>query len=184
MSANDVAAWGALVALVVSIATLSLTLWFNRRIKTVEVQNAFHERFDRLQEARSSILLGAHSMTDATLDHVAKIYFDRFWSLQFDQYVAWKRGLVDNGVFRFWAFARWKQFSDSSGDYWCLGTRGVSSSFAEVVREWNCEPSSGEGRASLVHGFIDLFEGISHAEKSEDVMFQLKKHRPTIIWRL
>ncbi len=41
-----------------------------------------------------------------------RIYYERFWTLQFDQYTYWRKGFVDLEVFEYWMenrYIEWQQ---------------------------------------------------------------------------
>lgn len=105
------------LAFVFSLISLVLNFRFNRRSKQADIQVGFHNRFDGLQVERAKLLCRSASDAPSTEDHQAKIFFDRFWSLQFDQYVAWQHRYVSDDLYRFWVFARWRQLQHPTPDW-------------------------------------------------------------------
>lgn len=171
----------AFCALLLSIISLILTVQQGRRTKQVDIQNGFHERFDRLQEYRTRLLLrGASTLPTPESDFEAQIFFDRFWSLQFDQYVAWQQGFVDDYVYRFWVFARWRQLRDGGNRHWVLNGMTPRTTFMKVNDSWAREPANRLGRASYVGDFLAMFAALLEAqdESQVDGILQGKARNP------
>lgn len=171
----------AFCALLLSIISLILTVQQGRKTKQVDIQGGFHERFDRLQEARARLLLRAPgNLPPPHSDFEAQIFFDRFWSLQFDQYVAWQQGFVDDDIYRFWVFARWRQLRDSSGTHWLLNGLTPRATFVKVSETWAREPANRLGRPSWVGNFLAMFEALLSAqdEMQVDAILQQRARNP------
>lgn len=180
---SDPDQWTALLsalALGLSLISLVLTFQFNRRAKQAELQDSFHGRFDRLQEVRTALLCRpAGEVPDTREDHAAHIFFDRFWSLQLDQYTAWQHRFVAPDVFRFWVFARWRQLRQDAPD-WTINGRTVASTFDTIRRSWSREPEHQTGRP-MVRGFLELFEQVRAAASEAEVDRILAHHAPELI---
>ncbi len=166
----------AFCALLLSVVSLILTVQQGRKTKQVDIQNGFHERFDRLQECRTRLLLRSASALPAPEgDFEAQIFFDRFWSLQFDQYVAWQQGYVDDYVYRFWVFARWRQLRSGASRHWALNGATARTTFIKVNETWTREPANRLGKPSFVGDFLSMFGELLNAEEEGQVDAILQK---------
>lgn len=170
--------WIALLAALISVTSVFVNWFITRKGKQADTQLAMHQRFDQLQIVRTRLL--SLPCTKTFVDHEAhrievNLFFDRFWSLQFDQFNAWRQGHIPDDVYRGWMYARWAQSqSTRRGNppkHWQFGDLGVHRSMLTVIATW-AKPDS-ERRRSVrdIDDFLLLltacayeptFDGIEH----------------------
>jgi hypothetical protein len=102
--------------------------------KRTDVLIDSHKRFDALMVARGDLLRrlrclatspgieGCATPGDAladearmALDIELELWAQRFWSLQFDQFLWWRKGFVARDVFRYWLLSRRHEFRQAQG---------------------------------------------------------------------
>ncbi len=144
---------------------------FAIRNKQVDMVVNAHERFDRLQIKRTEILVEQARMGDGgsgvwskkRLELEAVLYFDRFWSLQFDSYVAWYEGYIPTSIYLHWLHARWKGLREPS-EKWTLNGETLASSLQRVNSSWARSSNRRSRETKRLEEFIGL-------------MAQLRKNR-------
>src|SRR4051812_44476540 len=122
---------------------------FAIRNKQADLIIHFHKQFDEIQKQRAVLLVQDNDPTKSTegfkhkLPIEAHVFFDRFWSLQFDQFVAWYDGYVPSHLYQYWLFSRWRELRESSKT-WTIANQTIASSFADVASRWasNRDPKS------------------------------------------
>src|SRR6476469_6309387 len=89
---------------------------FARRNKQAELIIHFHKQFDEIQKQRAVLLVADNDLAQEApqtskdkIEIEAHVFFDRFWSLQFDQFVAWYDGYVPSHLYQYWLFSRWRE---------------------------------------------------------------------------
>jgi hypothetical protein len=107
--ATIVGALGSIVIGIGTLAVLNLSLKLNKKAiqltqqsKRADILSECNSRFSRVMEMRSNPEIIANP----------KIFFERFWTLQFDQYTYWCKGFVDQEVFDYWMenrYIEWQQ---------------------------------------------------------------------------
>lgn len=131
----------AVIALVVSFFTLYITYFFSLLSKRNDTEGGFHARFDKLQETRAELLCAYTPSARASESRrltrkQVMIFYDRFWSLQFDEYTAWQKGFISHDVYRYWAMARWHQFRFPSNDWNFTDKLTFAESFELIKKKW------------------------------------------------
>jgi hypothetical protein len=99
--------WGSQI--VTGLGTLIVlfnSLRLTRRVMKADVLSDMHRRFDQLGEQRAQLL----EETDK-----ARAYYDRFWSLQYHQFLMWQQGYADDQTFRFWLGSRHDEYHGFDG---------------------------------------------------------------------
>lgn len=156
-------------------AALALVVVYNNvrssvRNKQADLLIYFNKQFDELQKKRAELLImQATSDTSQAsakrMDIEARFFFDRFWSLQFDQYVAWYEGHMPTRLFVYWVFARWRELSQPSIEgrdpLWTLGGKTMASSLEEVKTRWSKSPDKDSRHSHHVNAFFELMEQIA-----------------------
>lgn len=107
---NSVAVITALSA-VFAIAALLAGMSASMAGKRTDVLIDSHKRFDALMVARVELLRslrGDRECADLSIELDA--WSERFWSLQFDQFVWWRKGFVAADVFGYWLKSRQHEF--------------------------------------------------------------------------
>lgn len=170
------------MAFIVSLLSLYLNFRFQRRSKQTDIQIGFHVRFDNLQVERANLLARTGTLPAPEGDHQAKIFFHRFWSLQFDQYLAWQRQYVADDIYRLWVFSRWHQFNGPTSD-WSINGRTVGSTFDEIDKEWPRDPLSAARRRALVAGFLNLHQELRRAKDESTVDRLIMSQSPRLLKR-
>lgn len=107
--ASIISAFGTVATGIGTLIVLYLSLKLNRRAmllahqsKRADILSECNSRFSRIMEMRSNPEVIANP----------KIFFERFWTLQFDQYTFWRKGFVDDEVFEYWMenrYVEWQQ---------------------------------------------------------------------------
>lgn len=91
-----------LISLVVSSAVATFSISVNRRLKAMDVVVKCQEQYDRIAfDARHAV----------KTEEEAKLYYDRFWSLQWNQFEFWRDKHIGKDRYGFWMFCRnqeWK----------------------------------------------------------------------------
>jgi hypothetical protein len=192
---------------VVTIAVVSalagfLGSWFTFRAtarnKQADLIVHFHKQFDELQKKRAEILVAQAERVasedpdaNATLKNVslwsdkkltieAQVFFDRFWSLQFDEFHAWYEGYLPTSLYTYWAFARWRQLHDSSEHSadWLLDKRTVAGSLDELWKRWHFDSGSSTHVMRFIGLMFALKENGNHADP--DIARQLRRYGPSL----
>jgi hypothetical protein len=114
---------------VATISVLILTLKLNTRSQALAKQSKqadvladFNARFSRTWEMRAN----------ADIKDNPIVFYERFWSLQFDQFDAWRRGFVPEESFAFWANSRYDDWVANKS----LGQMGYKDGFRKTVEDW------------------------------------------------
>lgn len=149
------------LAPVFSAAFIYASTRFSIKNKQLDIVAGFHQRYDQLQVKRTEILVeqarvgepGAWS--PKRLEVEAVLFFDRFWSLQFDEYVAWYDGYVPTSTYVHWLYARRRELQNP-GDNWTLHGETLGSSFTRVEKLWARNLDSGSKETKRLSEFVQL----------------------------
>ncbi|MDP8568510.1 hypothetical protein [Methylophilus aquaticus] len=95
---------------------------FSLQAKQSDVLLHCNERFGRIWEMRANEHVKADPFT----------FYERFWSLQLDQFTHWKDGFVDAGVFDSWMKGRYRQWQDNHS----LGAMAYRDGYEKAVASW------------------------------------------------
>ena len=130
-------------AVVVALFSAWIGIRMSRANKQADIQMEMHARFDRLQEVRTLLLTEAHEPSFAETEVYqlkVDIFFDRFWSLQYDQFIAWLHWHVPDQLYMMWMHARWKQIQDCRNGrvppLWRLGSQDIHKAAQRVSERW------------------------------------------------
>lgn len=94
--------------------------------KQADIVSDFNARFSRIWEMRAS--------PDVRADPI--VFYERFWSLQFDQFEMWRQGLVPEETFRYWFNNRYDNWVANMS----LGNLSYQEGFEKTVGTWKtCE---------------------------------------------
>jgi hypothetical protein len=89
------------VVAVGTLAVLCMNFREASRMKKTDVFMECSRRYDSLVAVRDNLAV-------AKLN--SKAYFERFWMLQVDQYNHWRRGYIEDHVYRLWLYDRHAEF--------------------------------------------------------------------------
>jgi len=90
-----------------------------RQSMVANILGEFNARFSRIWEMRAD----PHVKADPI------VYYQHFWSLQFDQFDAWRRGTVPDDIFLYWANSRHVDWAKDNP----LGKMGYKEGFQKTV---------------------------------------------------
>ncbi|KAB0577067.1 hypothetical protein F7Q92_17040 [Ideonella dechloratans] len=178
-NANIFSATFAGLAFIFSLISLAINFHTSRKLKQADILSGLNSRFDALQAERAKLLTRTTPIPPIEKDYEVHIFFDRFWSLQFDEFVAWQHGNLADEVYRFWTFARWRQLTNPPED-WIINGSSVKSSLQEACRRWTRQEPHGFTDRPLVNGFIDMFGEISTATREIEVTNILNRYTRAI----
>lgn len=112
-SLDDSVKWASvatpIVSFVVGLLTVGVlvnTIRLTKTLKSADLLAEFNRRFESLTDLKYQLLGSSSSSSVPTPDVKAEGFWRRYWSLQMDQYVAWKDGLISNDTFRHWLSRR------------------------------------------------------------------------------
>jgi len=98
----------------------------NKRSKQADVLSEFNRRYELVSQLRNP--------TNVTTDPTE--FYERFWSLQLDQFTFWRKGLVDDDVYRFWLKSRHQDWKNDRR----LATVSWQEGFNNIMQSWaSCE---------------------------------------------
>ena len=112
-----------------ALVVIYVNVRFGIRNKQADLIIHFHKQFDELQKKRCELRTGESETAAATtgawsaqrIDIEAEMFFDRFWSLQFDEFLAWYEGYIPTRIYVYWAFSRWRELHKAlPGPDWTL----------------------------------------------------------------
>jgi hypothetical protein len=169
----------AVSALVVSLIALLIS-YVNARlnIRNKQIDAIFHDhkRFDELQALRAALRVaeldvgknGGWSLERFEMEVTS--FFDRFWSLQFDAYIAWLAGYIPSSIYTYWLFSRWRELHEPS-DGWTLSKHTLATSLTEIDTRWKKNPDPKSDQSKHVNDFLSM-------------MFELKERNSVDINKL
>lgn len=114
------------VATALTGAATVAVLWYTVRItrfsKQSDVLLQCTERFSRVWEMRANPQVVADPI----------VFYERFWSLQLDQFTHWKNGFIDAGVFDTWMKGRYREWQDNEP----FGNMKYRDGYEKVIATW------------------------------------------------
>jgi hypothetical protein len=179
----------AVIATFVSIMTVLINWSITRKGKQADTQIAMHQRFDALQVVRADLLSRRQSKGfkgNAAYQIEVSLFFDRFWSLQFDQFNAWRQGHIPDDIYKGWMYARCAQSqkcrSRNPPRHWNFGHTDVYRSMLFAIVTW-AKPD-GERRRSVrdVDDFLLLLTACAFAPDFEKVELLMDDLRADASW--
>jgi hypothetical protein len=167
------------------------TVRFGFRHKQLDAVMHDHSRFDELQQQRLRILVaqreiakGGSSRDSWSRDRLAievEIFFDRFWSLQFDSHIAWYNGYIPSLIYTQWLFARWRELRKAS-DGWKLDTLDLGSSLGSIKERWQRNPDRNSRQSMHLSRFLRMIGDLS-AKDELDIDEVLREYGPRVARR-
>ena len=140
--------------------TISLiVLRGQRRDKSLETVQLFNERF--------AALLGNRIGGRGGL--AVEEFLERFWGIQFEQFLFWERGLIPNDFFAMWMVSRRLNFHSGFGP--AISAAAFGTSFADTRQKYTYFPDAKR--------FFDFIEGISKvslANPASDIEALVKRY--------
>ncbi|MBV4459160.1 hypothetical protein KVG96_14465 [Pseudomonas sp. COR58] len=164
---------------------------FGLRNKQADLIIHFHKQFDELQKKRAE-LLTAHSERAASVEGAwsqqrteveAEMFFDRFWSLQFDQFLAWYEGYVPTRLYVYWAFSRWRELHTTTAE-WTIANRTMASTLDQLKNRWQNNPDKSSRLSTHVSNFLGLMFALKQTSTSADMNDLLRRYGPSSLRRL
>lgn len=182
---DELQALAAVVALVISLFSAWLGIRVSRSAKQADIQVDMHARFDRLQEVRTGLLVESKVPgfieTDAYKVKV-EVFFDRFWSLQYDQFIAWRQRLVPDHLYIMWMHARWKQVQDccrgQAPPLWRLGSENIQQSAVRLSARWRRTAKLEHLNTDYLADFLLLLDALNCLDNFDDVQAVLSVIAP------
>lgn len=164
---------------------------FGLRNKQADLVIHFHKQFDDLQKKRAELLVAHRELTASIqgswsqhrLDVEADMFFDRFWSLQFDQFLAWYEGYVPTRLYVYWAFARWRELHKTTAE-WTLAGKTMSSTLDDLKNRWQNNPDRSSKLSTHVTEFLGLMYALGQNAASADIDELLRKYGPPRLRRI
>lgn len=162
---------------------------FGVRNKQLDAIIQDQKRFDDLYAARVKILMSISESKKVPFDEQkfdqidleARIFFDRFWGLQFDTFLAWHEGYIPTKIYSFWLISRRRQLRKSSAD-WTLNGRTLASTFAGLNEHW-CIPNNLGSEDEYVVKFVEIMNRLKNDDEL-NIKKILSKYGPHPVIRL
>lgn len=177
--------WSAIFAmLAVGVAYVATRL--NLRHKQLDFIMYDNKQFDELQKKRLEIRIveaakragnDESEATKARLTLEATMFFERFWTLQFDGFIAWYEGYLPTSLYTYWLFARWRELSEPSAE-WTLAEQTLKSSLDSIRKRWASNPDPNSMQTVQVGKFLNLMLDLGTG-RMIDIGSLLKKHGPS-----
>lgn len=179
--------WSALIALC-ALAVAYAVARFSIRNKQLDFLIYDHKQYDELQKKRCELLVEKARIKASEsgcwklerLNIEAKMFYDRFWSLQFDGFVAWSDGYLPTSLFVYWLYSRWREFNTPSED-WAFDTQTMQTSFTDVTTRWHRSPDQASEQSQQVNKFIGLMSSLQVSQPA-DMNAILEQFGPSF-WR-
>lgn len=152
-----------IVTSVLALAVVYANTRFGVRNKQADLVIHFHKQFDELQKKRAELLTAhrerqaaaGNAWSELRIEIESDLFFDRFWSLQFDQFLAWYEGYVPTRLYVYWAFSRWRELHKATNE-WTLGGRTMASTLEELKNRWQNNPDTSSRLSTHVSKFLGL----------------------------
>jgi hypothetical protein len=165
--------WSAVIGLCALVVAYAVAR-FSIRNKQLDFILYDHKQFDELQKKRCELLVEkarikageSGSWKSERLTIEAKMFYDRFWSLQFDGFVAWSDGYLPTSLFIYWLFSRWREFKEPSED-WAFETQTMQTSFADVTKRWHRSPDERSKQSQQVNKFMGLMNALQMSQTTD-----------------
>lgn len=159
---------------------------FSIRNKQVDFLLYDHKQFDELQKKRTELLVEQDNRKYGREDQWSEtrflievdMFFDRFWSLQFDSFVGWWEGYMPTSLYKFWLFSRWRELSHSSPGWTFAEDRTMRSSLISLNQRWSVNPDPRSSQTMQLSNFMDLMFELSENKRRVDIDALLIKYGP------
>jgi hypothetical protein len=188
MSLADNNIFGAvpMITAALSLVVIYANARFGIRNKQTDHIAAFHKQFDELQKKRTEVLV-AQAEKQCNLPGVwseqrmsieADLFFDRFWSLQFDEFLAWYEGYVPTSLYVYWAFSRWRELHKATSE-WTIAGKTMASTLDELKNRWQSNPDKSSKLSVHVTKFLGLMYALKQNAAYADVDKLLVEYGPS-----
>lgn len=155
------------------------------RNKQADLIVHFHRQFDELQKKRTELrvalakrgsepALADNNPADLALKAEIDMFFDRFWSLQFDEFHAWYEGYIPMSLYTYWAWARWRQFH-FSGPSWKFDDKSLRTTVSDLPDRWAVNTDD----STHVAKFVNLMLTLKDQSAAPDLTELLKRYGPS-----
>ncbi len=173
-----------------TLAVIYLNARFGIRNKQADMIIHFDKQFDELQEKRVELLVARRELAAGVeeawstqrIEVEAGMFYDRFWSLQFDQFVGWYEGYVPTRLYVYWAFSRWREFHKPTDD-WSIAGHTLVSTLDDLKNRWQNNPDRSSGLSTHVTRFLELMYALRQSAASADIDTLLGKCGPSWLRR-
>lgn len=159
---------------------------FGVRNKQADLVIHFHKQFDELQKKRTELLTAqrerqaaaGNAWSELRIEVESDLFFDRFWSLQFDQFLAWYEGYVPTRLYVYWAFSRWRELHKATSD-WTLAGKTMASTLEDLKNRWQNNPDTASRLSTHVSKFLGLMFALKQSAAYADIDKLLCEHGPS-----
>lgn len=117
---------GTLAILIFSLRLTQKSLKLTQDLKRFDILNDYNKRFADAWSLRAA----PHIATNPIL------FYEQFWSIQRDQFRAWKEGLVGDADYQYWARIRYNDWMANKS----FGSITYREGFDQVINEWTHTP--------------------------------------------
>ena len=173
---RDIENWKAfaiILAPFLTVLTLLATLRLTKELKKTDLMMDCNRRFDQLTELAHEInqkiferrLKDPGYAPSKQEQTEARYYFQRFFSLQFDQFNAYQQGVIDKKLFHYWMRSREREYVSS----------GVDVAGVTYPQAWDLLKND---KNWVNHPFLDFLNMVHDG----DDLKAMKKHGPPF-WR-
>lgn len=177
-------AWSAMIAFAALLISYTVAR-FSIRNKQIDFLLYDHRQFDELQKKRVELLVEKKKLeSDLPSPHwaqehlqiEAEIFFDRFWSLQFDGFVGWFEGYIPTSLYKHWLFARWQEIVRPT-ENWTFAGKTMQTSLKRIDEEWPVNLDRKSFQSRELCKFLDLMKELTQGPRV-DADLLLRKYGP------
>ncbi len=175
-----------IVTAILALAVVYANARFGIRNKQADLIIHFHKQFDELQKKRTELLTADreresaanHTWSDQRIEVEADLFFDRFWSLQFDQFLAWYEGYVPTRLYVYWAFSRWRELHKATNE-WTFSGKTMASTLEDLRHRWQNNPDKSSRLSTHVSNFLGLMFALKQSGAHADIDTLLNQYGPS-----
>lgn len=179
-----------IVTSLLALAVVYANTRFGIRNKQADLVIHFHKQFDELQKKRTELLIAqrerqaavSNMWSEHRMEIEADLFFDRFWSLQFDQFLAWYEGYIPTRLYVYWAFSRWRELHKATND-WTLSGKTMASTLEELKSRWQNNPDKASRLSTHVSNFLGLMFALKQSAAYADIDALLYQYGPSMARR-
>lgn len=161
---------------------------FGIRNKQSDMIIHFHKQFDEIQKKRCELLIAQAEMEASSSstwslgrkDVEVEMFYDRFWSLQFDEFLAWYEGYIPTSLYIYWVFSRWRELHEPSKG-WTFNQKTLASALDDLEIRWRSNPDKTSKQSIHLTKFLTLMLALKTNGASVDVEGLLKSVGPSYV---
>ena len=159
---------------------------FSIRNKQADLIIHFHKQFDEMQKKRCELLVAQAELASGSagawsperINVEAEMFFDRFWSLQFDQFLAWYEGHLPTSIYIYWVFSRWRELHQPSAG-WTVCASTLVSTLDTLNIRWQKNQDKSSRLSAHLTSFFGLMFALKQNAASAEVEEQLGHFGPS-----